>query len=184
MPPWQMSAFGRAAGGMASLPCWNPDETTLDLLVMKSGHRTNLLPEMTFNLHTCRPFGMRWLRVAQAALCYYIKHIFHWDVTKIDQKHTSSVLTEIQSPHLFLSLFKRERERCCYVENSCFVFFGTICYGWCFMCILLVGQFRMQSPSSQSSLHRTPLLHQARNCLTLILQILSAHVIPHTEPCK
>lgn len=111
MPPWQMSAFGRAAGGMASLPCWNPDETTLDLLVMKSGHRTNLLPEMTFNLHTCRPFGMRWLRVAQAALCYYIKHIFHWDVTKIDQKHTSSVLTEIQSPHLFLRLFKRERER-------------------------------------------------------------------------
>lgn len=54
MPLWQMSAFGRAAGGTAFQPSWNPDETILELLVMKSGHRINLLPEMTFNLHTCR----------------------------------------------------------------------------------------------------------------------------------
>lgn len=37
----------------------------------------------------------------------------------------------------------------------------------------------MQSPSSQSSLHRTQVLHQAHNCLTLIPQILSVHIIPH-----
>lgn len=38
----------------------------------------------------------------------------------------------------------------------------------------------MQSPSSQSSLHWSQLLGQAHNCLTLILQILSVHIIPHT----
>lgn len=38
LPLWQTSAFGRAAGGLAPLPCWNPDET-LGPLVMKSGHQ-------------------------------------------------------------------------------------------------------------------------------------------------
>lgn len=38
----------------------------------------------------------------------------------------------------------------------------------------------MQSPSSQSSLLWTQLLHQAHNCLTLISQILPVGAIPHT----
>ena len=43
-----MSAFGRAAGGMASLPCWNPDETILDVVLKGSF----LTPELTsFSRH-------------------------------------------------------------------------------------------------------------------------------------
>lgn len=62
------------------------------------------------------------------------------------------------------------------------LYFSTICDSCCFVCIHIwpVWWFRMQSPSSQSSLHWTRLLHQAHNCLTLILLILSARVIPHT----
>lgn len=155
-----MSAFGRAAGGTAPLPCWNPDETTLELLVMKSGHRTKLLPDMTFNLHTCRSSGMRWLQIAHTFLLLHVAlFVFQWDVTKIERN----------------TLLKKKK------TTILFYYFPTISDGWCFVCIHIwvVRSFTMQSPSSQSSLHRTQVLHQAHNCLTLIPLILSVHIIPH-----
>lgn len=101
MPLWQMSAFGRAAGGTASLPCWNPDETSLELLVMKSGHRTNLLPEMTFNLHTCRSFGMQWLKIAHAHTHTFVRlYLAHFPARCYTNspKHTVHILTAMDSP--------------------------------------------------------------------------------------
>lgn len=58
------------------------------------------------------------------------------------------------------------------------LYFPTISDSWCFVYIhiWLVGSFRKQSPSSQSSLRQTQLLHQAHNCMTLISLILSVYI--------
>lgn len=102
---WQMSVFARAAGGMVSLLRWNPDETAVELLVMKSGHPTNLLPQMTFNLHTCWVFCHAATQNCTNILCCYSKHISR-ELTKNPGENTaftSSITTYLNQKKICIS---------------------------------------------------------------------------------